>query len=122
MAESKTYRFALIGCGRIVRKHIEALKALPNAALVAVCDLVGEKAARIAGELGIKHYADYHDMLKHEKLDVVSVLTESGLHGQIVTDIARYGKHIIVEKPMALTLEDADRMIKECAENNIKLP
>lgn len=118
----KRVRFALIGCGRIVGKHIEVLKALPNTELIAVCDVDENRSKKIAAQHGLKSYKDYHTMMKSEKtLDVVSVLTESGLHGKIVTDLAPYEKHIIVEKPMALTLDDADKMISACDAHDIKL-
>jgi len=61
------------------------------------------------------------EMMQNQSIDVVSILTESGLHAKHVINLAKYGKHIIVEKPMALTLEDADQMINVCDENNCKL-
>ncbi|WP_100747203.1 Gfo/Idh/MocA family protein, partial [Leptospira ellisii] len=66
-------------------------------------------------------YADMHSMMKNEKIDVVSILTPSGLHAEHVIQLAKYGKDIVVEKPMALTLEDADAMIQACDENGSKL-
>jgi UDP-N-acetyl-2-amino-2-deoxyglucuronate dehydrogenase len=114
-------RFAIIGCGRICKKHIEAIEALDNAKLVAVCDLDSKKANDMAVLYGLKAYTDYHQMLKNESIDVVNVLTPSGWHARDVLAIAPYKKHIVVEKPMALTLDDADAMIKACDEQGIKL-
>jgi predicted dehydrogenase len=62
-----------------------------------------------------------HEMMRREAIDAVSVLTESGHHAEHVVSLAAYGKHIIVEKPMALTLEDADRMIAACEKGGVKL-
>jgi predicted dehydrogenase len=116
-------RFALVGCGRIAQRHSELLgkRQIAGAGLVAVCDLVESKARRIGGEFGVPHFTDMHEMLRAVETDVVVVLTESGAHAQHVLDLASYGKHIVVEKPMALTLEDADRMIRACDQSGVKL-
>jgi len=118
-----TVSFAIVGCGRILKKHIEAIKEIDKADIVAVCDVVKEKAERGGLEAGVPNYLSYDEMLqKHPEIDVVSILTPSGLHPVHVIDIAsRYKKHIVCEKPMALKLEDADRMIKCCDANGVKL-
>lgn len=121
MSSEDMTRFALIGCGRVSGKHIEVLKALPNAELVAVCDLDIEKAKKVTNDLDLPCYQNYHDMLKKENVDIINVITDSGSHAEIVLDIAKYKKHIIVEKPMALTLSDADSMIRICDQYNIQL-
>jgi len=115
--------FALIGCGNIIKKHIHALKLLNDSAkIVAVCDLSEERAKKVADELKVPFYTDYHEMLKKEKeIDVVNVLTPSGTHAKIAIEVAAYKKNIIVEKPMALKLSDADDMIRICDENGVKL-
>ena len=109
-------RFALVGCGRISRRHAELLAtgAIEGARLVAVCDIVSERASELGEKLSIPWYTDMHKMMHSEIIDVVSVLTESGLHARHVVSLAHYGKHIVVEKPMALTLPDADAMIRAC--------
>ena len=116
-------RFALVGCGRIVSKHTEALtNHVKNAELIAVCDIVKEKAEYIGKKYNVNHYTNYDDMLSREKVDVVVILTESGNHAKHAVDIVeKYKKHIVVEKPMALTLDDADRMINVCDKYNKKL-
>jgi predicted dehydrogenase len=116
-------KFGLVGCGRIAKRHSELLgyKQIDGAELVAVCDLVAEKANKIASQFNIPAYTDMHEMMKTEKIDVVVVLTESGAHAQNVIDLAPYGKSIIVEKPMALTLDDADAMIEACDRHNCRL-
>lgn len=115
--------FAIVGCGRIFKKHLEAIKDIDNAELVAVCDAVPEKAEKAGMEAGVPWYPDYGEMLeKHPDADVVSILTPSGLHAEHVIDIVtEYKKHIVCEKPMALKLEDADRMIRCCDANGVKL-
>jgi UDP-N-acetyl-2-amino-2-deoxyglucuronate dehydrogenase len=114
-------KFALIGCGRISRKHVSALSEIKKSRLGAVCDIIPERARKTAEPLGIPYYTDYHEMLEREDVDVVNILTPSGLHCQHSLDIVRYGRHIVVEKPMALTLEQADSMIEACDRANVKL-
>lgn len=116
-------RFALVGCGRIAKRHSEllGLSQIKNASLVAVCDLVEEKARKIGSLYSIPFYTDMHVMMSSNDIDVVVVLTESGNHAKHVIELSKYKKHIIVEKPMALTLEDADAMISACDEAGIKL-
>jgi predicted dehydrogenase len=89
--------------------------------LAVVCDIQASKAQLIAEEYGVPFYTDMHDMMKCENVDVVTILTESGNHAVHAIQLAAYGKHLIVEKPMALRLEDADRMIEACDRNRCKL-
>lgn len=106
---------ALVGCGRIAPKHVEAISASHRARLCAVCDIVPARAERLATELDVPAYIDMHDMMRRvDDIDIVSVLTPSGLHPDHVIELAPYGKPIIVEKPMALRVLDADRMIEAC--------
>lgn len=116
-------KFALLGCGRIAKRHSELLghKQIRNAGLVAVCDIVEEKAKKIGEQFGVPYFTDVHEMLQTIDVDVVTVLTESGYHAKHVLEITKYKKHIVVEKPMALTLDDADAMIKACDEVGTKL-
>jgi predicted dehydrogenase len=116
-------KFALVGCGRIAKRHSELLGfgQINGARLVAACDVVEEKSRAIGQQFGIPHYTDMHVMMQREAVDVVVVLTESGNHARNVMDLAGYGKHIVVEKPMALTLGDADDMINACARQGVRL-
>lgn len=117
----KKMRFAVIGCGRIAPKHAESIVALEEAELVAVCDIVPEKAQAFADKYGAKPYTSYEEMLKNEDLDVVTIATESNLHAPIGIAAAKAGKHVMVEKPMAMTLESADELIRTCKEAGVKL-
>lgn len=121
----KNIKFALVGCGRISKKHIEVLTKhiTDKAELIAVADPQGDRAEKIGGKNGIPFYKTYDEMLqKHPEIDVVNILTESGNHAKHTIDIVKkYKKHIVVEKPMALTLDDADEMIKICDEMGVKL-
>ncbi len=106
-----TIRFGLIGCGRVAPRHIQSLWELDGAQLVAVADIVETRALRAAKESGAEPYTDYRRLLERRDLDVVTICTPSGMHAQMAIDALCAGKHVIVEKPMALNLQDADRMI-----------
>lgn len=116
-------RFALVGCGRISKRHSELLGLghIKNAELAAVCDVKAERAEATGTTMNVPYYTDMHIMMQKESVDVVVVLTESGQHANHVIELSKYGKHIIVEKPMALSLPDADRMIWACDRAGIKL-
>jgi predicted dehydrogenase len=115
--------FALVGCGRIAKRHSELLgfNQIKGAKLVSVCDNIIDKAKKIAEQFGVSSYEDMDEMMKLETIDIVVVLTPSGLHAEHVVNLSKYGKHIMVEKPMALSIEDTEAMIYACDENNIKL-
>lgn len=117
--------FALVGCGRIAPKHVEALTsgAVPGARLAAVCDNQVDRAVAIGKKHGIPYFADRFEMMDKmgDQIDVVSILTPSGLHAEHAIDMAKYRKHVVVEKPMALTLGDADRMISAADANGVRL-
>lgn len=117
------YKFALVGCGRISGKHVDAIGEIENTEIVAVCDIDITKAKKLSEKIGnINYYSKYDDMLTNEDVDIVSILTPSGLHAMHTTDIVKkYKKHIVVEKPMALKLDDADEMIKVCDANSVRL-
>lgn len=119
----KKIRFALVGCGRIARRHSELLgnNQIAGAELAAVCDVVPAKAKKIATQFSVPCFKDFRKMMEWGKIDAVSVLTESGNHAKHVIELAKYGKHIVVEKPMALTLDDADSMIRACDAAAVKL-
>lgn len=116
-------KVALVGCGRIAKRHSDLLgnNLIKNSCLKAVCDIDPEKARNIGEKHNVPYYYDMDEMMKKEDIDLVSVLTESGNHAKHVINLSKYGKNIIVEKPMALTIEDAELMIKACEENSCLL-
>ena len=115
--------FALVGCGRIAKRHSELLgfNEIKGAKLVSVCDNDINKANKIAEQFNVSAYEDMDMMMKSESVDIIVVLTPSGLHAEHVINLSKYGKHIMVEKPMALTVKDTENMIYACDANNIKL-
>lgn len=115
--------FCIVGCGRIAKRHSELLGngIIAGARLAGVCDLVPEKAQAIGEQFGVPWYTDMHAMMEELKPQVVSVLTESGNHARHTIELARHGAHIVVEKPMALRLDDADAMISACDAAGVRL-
>src|SRR5262245_49670877 len=116
-------KFALVGCGRIAQRHAQLLghKQIAGATLAAVCDLQADRARKFGETFRVPYFSDLHAMMRTVPIDVVSVLTPGGLHAENIVALAPYRKHIVVEKPMALTLDDADLMIDACASNGVKL-
>jgi predicted dehydrogenase len=116
-------RFGLLGCGRIAKRHSDLLGGgqVDGASLVAVCDPIRERADAIGARFGIPARYDIDDFLARKDMDAVAVLTPSGMHPEHVIACARAGKHVVVEKPMALRLSDADNMIRACDEAGVKL-
>jgi predicted dehydrogenase len=116
-----TLRFGLIGCGRIAPHHARAIRGLAGAKLTAVADVIEERAYQFADEYDAEPHIDYHDLLHRDDVDVVNICTPSGLHAEMAIAAAKAGKHVMVEKPMALSLKDADVMIAAARENGVKL-
>ncbi len=104
-------RTALIGCGRIADRHVRLLTSMPEFRLDAVSDVHAEKAEKMAAAHGLRAYSDFREMLEREKPDLVHILTPSGSHAPIALECLESVPNVLVEKPMALTLGDADAMI-----------
>ncbi len=115
-------KFGIIGCGRIAKKHVEALTELKGARIISVCDIQKDRAQKYGENLGVPFYTNFHEMMKNEDIDIVSILTPSGLHAKHTIDVVEnFQKHIVCEKPIALTLKDADKMIHVCNKNKVRL-
>jgi UDP-N-acetyl-2-amino-2-deoxyglucuronate dehydrogenase len=117
-------RFALLGCGNIARKHAHALhEYLSEAEIGAFIDLNLTRAQEFSAKYGAPAFASISEMMQAvgDDIDVFSVLTPSGTHCSNVLELAPYGRPIVVEKPLALRLEDADRMIESCDMHGSKL-
>lgn len=113
--------FAIIGCGFIAKKHAAAINNIQNARLIAICDKVESAMEHYVDQYGATPYTDLTEMLKDSSIDVVCICTPSSLRAVLVEKIAAAKKHIIVEKPIALTLEEANRILKAVEMNEIKL-
>jgi len=126
MSSSSPLNFAIIGCGRVAPRHAQSLRDLEashNVRLVAVCDVVESRAQQFAKTYDAQAYTDYRAMLAQSEppIDVVSICVPSGLHSEIGQAVARAGKHVLVEKPIALNLPDADALIATCTEMGVTM-
>jgi len=116
-----TYGFGLIGCGAIAPVHAEAIAQLDNARVVAVCDVVEERARALAARCGADWCVDYHELLRRDDIHIVNIVTWSGLHAEIGVVAAGAGKHVICTKPIDVTLDKIDRLIDACRGAGVKL-
>ncbi len=110
----KPYRFALVGCGKVAQRHAHAISHhLQNARVTAYCDLLPERAQSLASKYGGEIFSDARQMMESmgKEIDIISVLTPSGTHILNVLELAPYRKPLVIEKPIALRLDEADRMI-----------
>lgn len=113
--------FGIIGCGRIAPRHADSLAEIPDVNLSMVCDVIENRARAFAEKHRTKYCLDYHELLAAPDIDIVNICTPSGLHAQMAVDALKAGKHVIVEKPMAMNVADADRMIATAKEMKRKL-
>ena len=119
-------KYALIGCGRIATNHIKA--ALSNKLeIIAVCDIIPQHMVQLLDRHGltdsqtIQQYIDYKIMIDENDLDLISIATESGLHAEIALYCIEKGIHVIIEKPMAMSIADADLIITLAREKDVKV-
>ncbi len=118
----KQARFGLIGCGRISPNHLDGIAHAPHAVLAAVCDLDAKKAEEAAHVGGLdKYYTDIDEMLESEDLDVVCILTPSGMHSEHAIRVANHKINVLCEKPLCTTREKMEAMIEACHKNGVKL-
>jgi predicted dehydrogenase len=117
-------KVAIVGCGAVTEhRHIPGFNRIKSKAVIrAVCDKNIELARKVAGKFGIPGvYTSQTEMLKAEKIDVVDVCTPPHIHAPIAIEALEHGCHVLMEKPMALTVADCDSMIAAAAKNNRKL-
>ncbi|MGA2976851.1 MAG: Gfo/Idh/MocA family oxidoreductase [Spirochaetia bacterium] len=113
----RTINVGLIGAGGIAQSHCRAISEIEGTRIVAVCDLIRERAEKTAAEWKIPHvYENYHEMLKRESIEAVTVATYNQAHRAPTVDSLRAGKHVLCEKPMAATLDDAAAMTRAARE------
>ncbi|MBI5118452.1 Gfo/Idh/MocA family oxidoreductase [Candidatus Poribacteria bacterium] len=113
--------FGIIGCGIICNQHVDAINETPGAFVAAFCDTSEEKARDFAETYKVPYYSSVDTMLTNKNVSVVCICTPSSLHADIAVAAARAGKHVLTEKPMAITNADMDRMIAECKKAGVKL-
>lgn len=113
--------FGIVGCGMIANFHAQAIAEIPDAEIVACFDMLPAAADRFAGEQGCRGFHDLNEMLADESVQVVTICTPSGAHRDPAVAAAKAGKHVLVEKPLEITLAKCDEIISACETNGVKL-
>lgn len=113
--------FGIIGTGSVAAQHAKAIGQLADCRLVAVASSSAARAATAENKFGVPAYSGYEELLAREDIQVVCICTESGRHLEPTLAAAEAGKHVLCEKPLEVTLERADRMIRACREAGVKL-
>jgi len=114
-------KFGIIGCGAIAQRYMDVFENLKLAKVIAVADIDFNKTAAWSKKIKCQAFADYRHLLENKNIDVIIIATPSGLHAQIAIEALHAGKHVVVEKPMAMTLEQADAMIEAAKRANLIL-
>jgi len=114
-------KFAVVGVGNIGSRHLAVIDAEPRARLSDICDIKEDVRAKYSALYGVSAHADYTEMLRKTSADVINICTPHGLHADMAVEAAEAGKDVLVEKPMALTLEDTLRMDEAARKNGIRL-
>jgi UDP-N-acetyl-2-amino-2-deoxyglucuronate dehydrogenase len=117
----REFKVALVGCGRISTNHFEALSRIEGLRLSAVCDVVEERAKAAGEKWGVPWFTSYEQLLERGECDVVTLATPSGMHPNHGIMAARAGKHVVSEKPMAISLSAADDLVNACDEAGVQL-
>lgn len=115
------WRFGIIGCGSVADFHIEAIRQIEEASLVMVSSRTEAKAQAVAEREGCSWTADYRELLARPDVDIVCVTTSSGSHATIGLDVVNAGKHLVIEKPIAMNMQDAERLVQAAKANNVTL-
>ena len=119
-------KYALVGCGRIATNHVKAVLN-NNLEFVAVCDVIPEHMEELLAkhdlqnDTSIKRYTDYKKMIEENEIELVGIATESGLHAEIALYCIDHGINLIIEKPMAMSMQDATEIIKRSEEKGVKV-
>ncbi|MDP9205369.1 MAG: Gfo/Idh/MocA family oxidoreductase [Gemmatimonadota bacterium] len=121
MSSQRPFRIALVGCGRISKNHFEAIEQIDGLELVAVSDTDLERAKRAGEQWNVAHFTSFERMLKDSKADIVTIATPSGLHPEQGVAAAQAGKHVVMEKPMAISLTGADALVHACDKAGVQL-
>lgn len=122
MKEQKKLHFAIVGCGHISAKHADAIQAIDDCELVAVCDAAVAPMQAFAETYGVtKMYTDYEQLVKDPDIDVICICTPSWLHAKMTIAAAKHDKHVIVEKPLAMTTEEAKTVLAAFARSKGKI-
>jgi UDP-N-acetyl-2-amino-2-deoxyglucuronate dehydrogenase len=117
----KTFNIAIAGCGKVAHQHAKAIQEIPSANLVSVWSRTFSTASSFAEQYHAKPYSDIRQMIRETKVDLVIICTPHPFHKEPAILSAAAGAHVLVEKPLASTLQDCDEIIQACEDNNVKL-
>lgn len=118
----KQINYALIGCGRISKKHLEAVGRIKDIKLYALCDIKNSILQSTGKKYGCsKLFNNFNELLNDTKIDLISICTPSGLHANMAIEAAKSGKNVILEKPMAMTVSDAKKILRAFAASKTSL-
>jgi UDP-N-acetyl-2-amino-2-deoxyglucuronate dehydrogenase len=117
----KKIKFAIVGCGSIGARHLAVINEEEQAEIVAVCDIKEDLAKKYSDLYDVNSFTDYKEMLKSTKADVVCICTPHHLHAAMAIEAAKAKINILVEKPMALTIKDAESMMEAAKKSQVKL-
>jgi len=112
---------AIIGCGNIYENHAKAIKKYNGAEILAFCDIKPDKAENAAAKYGGKATSDYKEILEDEEINVVHICTPHYLHTPMAIEALKHGKHVLMEKPVAMNYEEAEKLIKAADESDKKI-
>ena len=121
MSSEKVFKIALVGCGRISKNHFEAIDKIDGLELVAVSDSDPKRAEQAAAQWNVRSFDSYDEMLRKSGADVITIATPSGLHAEQGVAAAKAGKHVVMEKPMAISLTGADALVQACDKAGVQL-
>lgn len=117
----KELGFGIIGCGMISNWHADAISEIDGAKLICVSDVNEKARADFAKKYNVNTYESVEDLLGNSEVDIVCICTPSGLHAPLAVQAANAGKHIVIEKPMAINLKEVDEIISACETNKAKM-
>lgn len=121
MGNKQKLRVGIVGCGTISKIHAEVIRSIDRMELVSACSRSDQKRNSFCNEFGINGYADYDSFLEKDDLDVVVLCTPNGTHLDYGLKAASAGKHLIVEKPLEITVERGKKLIEQCKRNGVGL-
>jgi UDP-N-acetyl-2-amino-2-deoxyglucuronate dehydrogenase len=118
---ANVFRIAFSGCGRISKNHFDAIAKIDGLKLAAVCDADPTRAAAAGAERKVPHFTSYERMLAETETELVTIATPSGLHPAQGILAAQAGRHVVMEKPMAISLTGADQLVQACDKAGVHL-
>lgn len=121
MMSRKIIHFGVVGLGNIASTHAHAINGHDSATVTAACSRSEENRKQFGSEFDLSLYSDYSEMLSHDKLDAVTICTPSGSHLNYAQKAAEAGKHVVIEKPIEITVERGKEIIECCKQNGVKL-